>query len=562
MLLARQSEAVASYLIRHKVFHSVHGYHEPHLHLPRLHLPHHFPHYLPHLQLPARIISHRHGHGHGRTSHQAHRAHGHGRLAPSPEEPLADSDVRADGTELSLTEDSISPTRSNDSPSQPGLSMPGDAMRACMVMPEEMCTPAAAEARHQRLEKAASRIREPSYTLSNFHADMVYCFPELVLYLARPIPGDPQDAVRGLLAADDGVGLSAFLVANGELPAAFWQAQLVGTRPAVVRVTSESSVASTASTASTTSGNSPFEEYNRTMGALFAVYWLARLELPQRVAGSLGLDGQRGFTFGVDEETWQPLDPELSVDDPNGLMKKKTAFLSNQDWDGLHQLLVDAEILQQHRPGEPAAVHTERMVSMLALTAVHDLMKNPALLPTVAREHAPYQGFQAGEVITDHDVALGYVLEYDVAALPCLGSLTEEQRAPIRFTQVIPRALKRSAAVPATRIRPMLTVPAMMSRRVVCGRRSLALIMAGVRIHHPPRPVERTTSQALLHDSFARSAASHHADARALNAFPIESHSQLCKRRRHLAHCLHSSNRSSRVAALAARTWPITLCIG
>ena len=33
------------------------------------------------------------------------------------------------------------------------------------------------------------------------------------------------------------------------------------------------------------------------------------------------------------------------------------------------------------------------------------------LLPTVLREHAPFCGFAAGDVINDHDVALGYVLQ-------------------------------------------------------------------------------------------------------------------------------------------------------
>ena len=38
------------------------------------------------------------------------------------------------------------------------------------------------------------------------------------------------------------------------------------------------------------------DEYQRTIGAFFALYWLARI----------GLDGEDGFCFGVDPE-WQPL---------------------------------------------------------------------------------------------------------------------------------------------------------------------------------------------------------------------------------------------------------------
>ena len=33
------------------------------------------------------------------------------------------------------------------------------------------------------------------------------------------------------------------------------------------------------------------------------------------------------------------------------------------------------------------------------------------LLPTVLPEHAPFCGFVAGDVINDHDIALGYVLQ-------------------------------------------------------------------------------------------------------------------------------------------------------
>ena len=45
------------------------------------------------------------------------------------------------------------------------------------------------------------------------------------------------------------------------------------------------------------SGISSVDEYLRTIGALAAVYWLMRLDLPS-VVGSDSLDGQRGFSFG------------------------------------------------------------------------------------------------------------------------------------------------------------------------------------------------------------------------------------------------------------------------
>ena len=41
-------------------------------------------------------------------------------------------------------------------------------------------------------------------------------------------------------------------------------------------------------------------------------------------------------------------------------------------------------------------VDEERMGAMLALTAIHDLMKVELLLPTVTAEHAPFCGFAGG----------------------------------------------------------------------------------------------------------------------------------------------------------------------
>ena len=76
-----------------------------------------------------------------------------------------------------------------------------------------------------------------------------------------------------------------------------------------------------------------------------------------------------------------------------------------------------------------------RTAAMLALTAVHDVMKLEALRPTVLPEHAPYQGYAAGDPITDHDAALAYVLEYDTEALPCIAALSPAQQAAVRFTQ-------------------------------------------------------------------------------------------------------------------------------
>ena len=72
---------------------------------------------------------------------------------------------------------------------------------------------------------------------------------------------------------------------------------------------------------------------------------------------------------------------------------------------------------------------------MLVLTAIHDIMKVEALLPSVQPEHAPYQGFAALDKINDHDQAIGYVLDYFGDCLPSFKALPLEQRRVVRFTQ-------------------------------------------------------------------------------------------------------------------------------
>ena len=62
-------------------------------------------------------------------------------------------------------------------------------------------------------------------------------------------------------------------------------------------------------------------------------------------------------------------------------------------------------------------------------------MKIDCLVPTVMAAHAPFSGYGAGEVIRDHDAALGYVLTHDADALPSYADLPPEQRSPVRFTQ-------------------------------------------------------------------------------------------------------------------------------
>lgn len=273
--------------------------------------------------------------------------------------------------------------------------------------------------------RAASQIRQPSYSLKDFYDDVRVAFPELSLYTAVR-----KTALQG--------------------------------------------------TADTSSGVSGKDEYRRTIGAMFAVYWLARI----------GIDGERGFSLGVDEE-WLPRQlPETEAAEAelvaqNGAMAKRLAFYRTQDWETLLQLFIDAGILEKDvapekrrisiptsprrsdeiptsprrsedfsltpsrassAPAGPSPsqkctsglqVHVERMVGILALTAFHDIMKVEALLPTVDAAVAPngHQGFKPGTMINDHDVALGYVLTYYGHLLPSFASLPPKQQASVRFTQ-------------------------------------------------------------------------------------------------------------------------------
>ena len=60
-------------------------------------------------------------------------------------------------------------------------------------------------------------------------------------------------------------------------------------------------------------------------------------------------------------------------------------------------------------------------------------MQVEALLPRVADEFDGYCGFKAGDVINDHDVALGYVLDHFPDVLPSF-SLLKTRPADARPT--------------------------------------------------------------------------------------------------------------------------------
>jgi len=221
----------------------------------------------------------------------------------------------------------------------------------------------------ERAKNAARRIRDSDYNCKMFYDDCVAAFPELKLYM-------------GIKGMDD--------------------------------------------TATTSSGRSADDEYQRTMGALFAVYWLMRL------SG----DGAQSFAFGVSDE-WDPLLPaSKNPRRDKHEQDKRAIFLDGVDWGLFEKVLVAAGMLKMTEDGKVSDQHDEeRTLAMLALTAIHDIMKVQAILPTVEPRIREFCGYKAGDVITDHDVALGYILEHHPDMLPSFDGLPKHQRDSVKFTQ-------------------------------------------------------------------------------------------------------------------------------
>mmetsp|Transcript_35937 Transcript_35937/g.84137 ORF Transcript_35937/g.84137 Transcript_35937/m.84137 type:complete len:864 (-) Transcript_35937:121-2712(-) len=174
--------------------------------------------------------------------------------------------------------------------------------------------------------------------------------------------------------------------------------------------------------AAISSGRTSNEEYQRTLGAFFAIYWLFRIRI----------DGKAGFAFGVND-TWEVLEeskPMVSRDP----WEKRVTFHTNSNWDYFECLLEDADLIHISEDGE-CIPNENRVVSLLSLTAMHDIMKVTDLLPEVQKQHAPYNGYKEGEKIQDHDMALSYVMEYYPDMLPSYKGLSPEEQFAIQFTQ-------------------------------------------------------------------------------------------------------------------------------
>jgi len=126
-----------------------------------------------------------------------------------------------------------------------------------------------------------------------------------------------------------------------------------------------------------------------------------------------------------------PKDPAYHTDE----IKRRIAFRQAADWEAMRKMLEDAGILKHMAVASESQNDAERTLAMLALTAIHDIMKVQALLPTVQVAHGPFCGFQPGEVVDDHDIALGYVLEFYPELLPSFAGLPSSAQRSVRFTQ-------------------------------------------------------------------------------------------------------------------------------
>lgn len=236
------------------------------------------------------------------------------------------------------------------------------------------------------VDRAVSRIRDPAYSLKEFHEDMVTAFPELALYTFK--------------SSDE---ISCGEECSEEL---------------------------------LSSGRTRLEELARTFGALHSVYWLMRLDM----------DGKQGFCFGYDDE-WniQPVMDVPAFEEVKckrfGNMtpeEKKINFYNVFPWVECNKLLTSAGLLKAgptSKGTDAACVGRDRLKAMLVLTAIHDVMKNEALCPTVQTNHAPFCNYRDGQVIRDHDIALDYVLSFFGDVFPSYDGLDHPSQRLVKFTQ-------------------------------------------------------------------------------------------------------------------------------
>lgn len=266
---------------------------------------------------------------------------------------------------------------------QPAHAMMRRQKRAMTRVPNKSLTTLLARAKPTRwdlVKQCVRMLRNPYYSLKEFHEHVTTAFPELDFY--KYMPGEDSD--------------------NGEI---------------------------SAKSLRSTSLHTADQEYQRTIGALYAIYWLMRIDM----------NGKLGFCFGHSPETM-----ELNVKDASQVPSKPSEELNffkmderqkranlyhTFPWERFTEVFVKSGCLTADM-----RVCEERCEAMLALTAIHDIFKNEAFLPTVADGHI-FEGYTEGCVIQDHDQALNYILVHYPEALPSFSGLNHKQRKVVSFTQ-------------------------------------------------------------------------------------------------------------------------------
>lgn len=226
------------------------------------------------------------------------------------------------------------------------------------------------------VKQCVRMLRNPHYTLANFHEHVTAAFPELEFYKYQP--------------ENTGEGMNP---------------------------------------QRSTSIHTAEQEYHRTIGALYAIYWLMRIDMK----------GKLGFCFGHHEDSLELKvkdgadAPAKPGEDLNFFKmtedQKRANFYHTFPWDRFTEVFQKSGCLTSD-----GRVCEERCEAMLALTAIHDIFKNEAFLPTVAENHT-FEGYSGGCVIQDHDQALNYILVHFPEALPSFAALNSKQRKAVVFTQ-------------------------------------------------------------------------------------------------------------------------------
>ena len=166
--------------------------------------------------------------------------------------------------------------------SEPEHALPGDPVRRLpRARPSDVLPP---EEYVSKLSAAAGRLRDPGYTLRQFHGTppssrrcgSIWASASTGEVKQNSDSPSAYDSARATALTDDGSGAA---MRGGSAAGAPSAAAAATGRPA------------------TSSGRSE-EEYRRTFGALFSVYWLLRIDCLSAEVGGLG--GQLGFSFGVE----------------------------------------------------------------------------------------------------------------------------------------------------------------------------------------------------------------------------------------------------------------------